>query len=800
MPLTETKRASSKVVCKHCSTPFKPTANRTEFCCSGCQFVHELIAAQGLDRFYDLQNLTLPPVKPLVFQKRDYSWLEELASMAERSAKGGDASMSLELQGISCLGCVWLIERLFQRRQGALSIQIQSALGRVDLRWRPGECDVAEFAGEVQRFGYLLGPFDPQRSAATSGATRKALTPLVRRMGLCGAFAMNAMLFSVPIYFGMTAAAPEYPLFTRMAFLLATLSFLTGGTYFFQRAWQGLRQGALHIDLPIAFGLIAAYAGSVYAWIAGNSEFLYFEFVSTFTFLMLVGRWVQQTAIEKNRNRLLGSQAGPGEVTTASGEKLPATELRAGTVFRVAPGQVVPVRSKLCSEAATLGLEWINGESDARVARLGQLVPSGALNCSQEAIQLEAVETWPESILSTLLRIAPREERQTGLENFLRAYIAVILGIAALGFAAWLFYTYDLVRSLHVLTSILVVSCPCAAGVAVPLADELAATRLRRAGVFIREQSLWARALKVRSILFDKTGTLTLETMGLKNAEAPDGLAALPAAQRSVLLAIVANNLHPVSCCLREILMGEGVVAAPIENELREEVGFGLELAHDGAIWRLGRPGWGNTGEPDSLAHAADCEFTRNGVILARMVFGEQVRADATEEVSLLQRRGQSVHILSGDRPEKVARMAEQLGLNADKCHGGLTPGEKADWVRAYDPAREHTLMIGDGANDSLAFNESFCTGTPAVDRGLLEHKADFYFLGRGLSGVRHLLETASMRNQAVRRVIAFAILYNAVTLILSLCGAMSPLLAAILMPASSLVSIALVFAAMRSQ
>ena len=790
--------------CKHCATPFKPIPERTEFCCAGCQFVYELIAAQGLDQFYDLQNLTLPPVKSLVFQKRDYSWLEDLASIAERNAGGGDASMSLDLQGISCLGCVWLIERLFQRRAGALSIRVQSALGRIDLHWKSGECDVAEFAREVQRFGYLLGPFDPQRPGGAPGAARKALTPLVRRMGLCGAFAMNAMLFSVPIYFGMTSAAPEYVPFTRMAFLLATLSFLTGGTYFFGRAWQGLRQGALHIDLPIAFGLIAAYAGSVYAWLTGNSDFLYFEFVSTFTFLMLVGRWVQQTAIEKNRNRLLGSQAGPGEVITATGEKIAATDLTSGVGYRVLPGQVVPVRSKLISEAATLGLEWINGESDARVARMGQLVPSGALNCSQEPIQLEAIEAWAESILASLLQITPRDERQSGLENFLRTYIAVILAVAAVGFAAWLYQTHDLVRSLQVLTSILVVSCPCAAGVAIPLADEIAASRLRGAGVFIREQSLWARALKVRSILFDKTGTLTLETMALKNADALDGVSALSTAQRSVLLAMVADNLHPVSCCLREVLMAERVPAATLKNEPREEVGFGLELAHDGAVWRLGRPGWNRLAPADSGLQGngpgSDCDFSRDGVVLARMHFGEQVRTDAAEEVALLRRRGLTVHILSGDRPEKVAAMAAQLSLDVGQCHGGLTPGEKAEWVRLADPDRQRTLMIGDGANDSLAFNESFCTGTPAVDRGLLEHKADFYFLGRGLSGVRHLLETAWLRHEAVRRVIAFAVFYNAVALILSLWGLMSPLLAAILMPASSLVSIAIVFSSMRAR
>ena len=520
---------------------------------------------------------------------------------------------------------------------------------------------------------------------------------------------------------------------------------------------------------------------------------------------MLVGRWVQQTAIEKNRNRLLGARTDPGEVTlTDTGAKISATALDAGACYRVAPGQPIPVRSKLISEAATLGLEWINGESEAQTVRRGQLAPSGAINYSHTVIDLEAVESWEASILCLLLRITPKEQRQPLLERFLRTYIGIVLVIAAAGFAAWWWSTHDLILSLQVLISILVVSCPCAAGVAIPLADEIATSRLRNAGVFVREQSLWERALRVRAVLFDKTGTLTLETMGLRN---PEALAALTSPERAMLLALVRDNFHPVSCCLREaLLVGAGQTGsreceqnAGLAPAVVETVGFGLETTHEGAVWRLGRPGWGRADAAETASDSvADCEFSRNGTVLARLRFGEEVRADAADEVGVLHRRGLEIYILSGDRPEKVRAMATRLGLDPARCHGGMTPNEKAGWVRAADPGRDRTLTVGDGANDSLAFNESFCTGTPAVDRGLLEHKADFYFLGRGLNGVRQLLETATLRHRAVRWVVAFAILYNAATLAVSLAGAMSPLLAAILMPVSSLISIALVFAGLR--
>lgn len=272
--------------------------------------------------------------------------------------------------------------------------------------------------------------------------------------------------------------------------MFGTLSFVVGGGYFFNRTWRSLRNHVLHIDLPISLGLVAAYAGSICAWFAGGMNFVYFDFVSIFVFLMLVGRWMQQTAIEKNRNRLLAMQAFVKE---------PDRDLKPGQAYSVGAGEVIPVRSKLLSAGATLGLEWINGESGRRAARAGQIVPSGAVNFSRDAARLEAMESWDDSILSKLLRVSPRDHSQNGgLEKFIKFYIVVILATALAGFAGWLAAGRQLLPALQVMTSILVVSCPCAAGIAIPLADELAATAMRKRGVFVREQSLWTRIVRVK--------------------------------------------------------------------------------------------------------------------------------------------------------------------------------------------------------------------------------------------------------------------------------------------------------------
>lgn len=770
----------TRKVCIHCGTPFRPTAQRPDFCCAGCQFVHDLIAKNGLSQFYELQEGGVQPVKSLVFQKRDYTWLEELVNEAEREPI---AKLRLDLQGLSCIGCVWLIERLFSRKAGALSIRADSTLGQVDLRWESGALDVVEFARELQSFGYLLGPLGKTESTGDRA--------LIVRLGVCGALAMNTMLFTLPSYLGMSTDFAFAPLFQRLSLILSTLSLLIGGSYFFVRTWRSIQQRVLHIDLPISIGLIAAWLGSIYAWTQHSHGFVYFDFVSTFVFLMLVGRWLQQKAVARNRNQLLAAQADPPPVRLTSGEKCAVAELHTGTPYSIDPGQTVPVRSQLESSAATLGMEWINGESDASIAPRGRIVSAGAINCGETAIELKSLETWNESMLAKLLRVTPSgDNRNIALERFIRAYIWIVVSVAIIGFCGWWVATGALLPALQVFISVLVVSCPCASGVALPLCSDLAASRLRAVGVFIRDSALWAKLDHVRKIIFDKTGTLTPSSISLVNPEALDSLTS---EERSVILAIVRDSVHPVSGCLREQLLASGEEALDLGN-VAETIGSGLALNYAGTVWRLGRPEWSVS--ESSQGASGDCIFSRGGITLARFSFGEVARDDAKDEIATLRSRGLETFILSGDRESKVTAMANRLNIPREHCIGELSPDEKAERVRELDS--QDTLYLGDGANDSLAFDAAWCTGTPAVDRGLLEQKADFYFLGRGLIGLRALLQMAATRRNTARAVVAFAITYNVFAIALCLAGLMNPLLAAILMPASSIVSLAIVFFGMR--
>lgn len=810
------RSAGAARLCRHCGVPLATdAAHDAGFCCAGCSYVFRLVHEHGLEGYYKIRDVVVPPVDSVVFQTRDYGWLVELQAVAEKEDEAAGAhgsspaELTLEVQGISCAGCVWLIERLFHQQPGALAIETDAATGRVRLCWARGEFEAVAFARTLQGFNYLLGPPGQEPPMPESRL-------LVRRVGLSAAFSMNIMLFTLPAYFGMSSDFAYASLFGTLSMGFATLSVLTGGMYFLKRAVGALRERSLHIDLPIAVGIVGAYLGSLYGWLSGRETFIYFDFVGAFIFLMLTGRWAQVAAVERNRRRLLSASVRPDKVavimTDGSATDRAVEELRAGDVFMVRSGQVVPVEARLETATATLGTAWISGEADPRECRTGGRVPAGATNLGRSKIRLQALQGWSESLLARLLRPAERNGfRHRFLERVIGGYLVGIFVIASLAGSFWWLKTHDPARTWAVVTAVLVVSCPCAIGLAFPLTDEMATVVLRRCGIFVREADLWPRLARIRKIIFDKTGTLTLETPCLMN---PEALAGFDESERAALLALVRDNAHPVSQCLLENLLAQEAIGTIPAGEVREQTGFGVSLETRAGAWTLGRPGWrGNGGatspslhrgmiepgegaSPPENGEASDAEFCCDGVVRARFRLCDALRRDAVEEIAALRRRGLEIFILSGDRREKVQALARQLGISGTQAVAEASPLMKAAWLERLD--ERDTLMLGDGANDSLAFDAAFARGTPVIHRGVLAAKADFYYLGRNLAGLRRLFEVNEARRRTQAALLVFSVGYNLLAVGLAAAGRMNPLLAAILMPVSSLLTLAIVLGGMR--
>ncbi len=783
------KTAQPRVTCAHCGTPFQPLREE-RYCCQGCAYVAGLLEEGGLERFYELKGTTVvPPVGARVFHEESWEWLEAQVANAENGLARGCAEGDFSIQGISCVGCVWLIEAIFREGKGAVDLAVDTNSARLRLSWEPGAFDAPAFARKLAQLGYRLTPPEHTTEIAASHG-------LARRLGLCGFFLLNTMLFTLPGYLGMEKEFFLAPLFQILAAFFATLSLVTGGSYFFKRAWAALRHRRLHIDLPIALGLMAAYAGSLAGWLAGQAGLLYFDFVATFTFLMLGGRWLQELALEQSRALLNNRESGPGKITLVGGvddgQSIPAESLAEGMDYAVAPGEVVPVASRLQDEAGTVSLEWINGEAEPLAWPRERLLPAGAVNVGLSSLRLCAEEAWADSLLARLLARPMESFHNRRLERVLGIYLGVVLLLALGGGLAWTWLLGQPWAGLQVAISVLVVSCPCALGVALPLADELAAAALRRAGLFVKGADIWERLRRVCCVVFDKTGTLTLETPRLLN---PEVLGMLSAEAFNALHALVSGNLHPVARALQEALLVKMPGLArltPVEaGVLHETVGQGVSWtdARD-VVWSLGRPDWPDAGEAGPSD--AQAVLRRDGDIMATFFLSEDVRDDAREACYSLRNGGLRLALLSGDASERVSRMAERLNIAQADARARCTPEDKAAWLEQNAPG--HALMIGDGANDTLAFNAAVCRGTPVVERALLESSADFFFFGRSLRGLPLLFQVGRQRRSTVASVFALAVTYNLGAVTLCLSGIMHPLLAAILMPISSLASLGLVY------
>jgi Cu2+-exporting ATPase len=528
----------------------------------------------------------------------------------------------------------------------------------------------------------------------------------------------------------------------------------------------------------------------------GSPGLLYFDFVAVFIFLMLLGRRLQEASVAANRQRLLRQDPALQTVETlerggGNCKRQPASVLAAGEEFRLPPGAVMPVAARLCSGRALLSLDWISGEAEPLQYSAGAVIPAGAIHLGSNALTLVACESWSDSLLARLVADDPAKATTSNaatlwLDRTLRIYLSLVLAAAVIGSAAWLWKGAAWTQAAQVFVSVLVVSCPCALGVAVPLAHDMAVARLRAVGLFVRSPDLWGRLLRVRKIVFDKTGTLTLDTPRLLD---PEALALLPAAASRALSTLVTESRHPISAGLREALVSQSLFHPESDRRAEEICGYGLRFEDaEGMAWELRRPVDREAGTQleDETDHA-DTLLTKNAQVAAAFRFAETGRRDAAEIIGGFQKNGLPVFLLSGDREPKVQAMARSLGIPADHAFGRRNPEAKGRWMQARGG---EALFIGDGANDALAAQAASCSGSLAVDRTLLAEHSDFYFLSRSLQPLQLLFETAKLRRTAVRRAFILALIYNFFAMILALTGRMNPLLEAVLMPLSSLATI----------
>lgn len=799
----------SHQTCLHCRAPLPNFSGQVSeaYCCNGCRAAHALIAEAGLGRYYDLSAGAGTPGEA---NPQPMSWLEPLVTTARAvSSDPHRIAVTVDVQGMHCAGCVWLIQALFRKKAGALHLDVNPGIGRLSATYDPDRFDLSAFLADLAQLGYRSGP--PLRDGSSSS------DGLGLRLGIAFAIAMNAMAVSASGYFGLEPNDPGdlYTIFGWVNLVLAVAAFAVGGPVFIRGAYQALKRKSFHLDLPIAIGLVLAFSGSVALFFSGQPERAYFDTLDLFIALMLLGRWAQRRFLERNRRLLLEDDGfDSARVKVLEGGvpvSRPLSAIRPGTRILIAPGELVPCAARLVEDTgADFSLAWITGESDPVAHAPGSAVLAGAHLLGGRARVIECLEPFANSSLHDLLRRPPQAANvgdELGADdpkvrrgtNFWHrvttAYVIVVLAAALAALVAWLYR--DPSRALDVTTAVLVVTCPCAIGLATPLAYELAINRLRRRGLHVRRLGLLDRARNLKAIVFDKTGTLTLGELAVDNPEIIDGL---NEHDRDALSQMVHRSNHPKSRAL-------AVAVSPTElgsYVVEERIGVGLTLREDDHTS-------GQAKEFSLLASedGRDLRFVERGFDvskneyleireIARFTFREIVRADARMQIRQLRELGLEVHLASGDATDRAEAIAHELGIDPAFVHARMKPEDKAALVVELEARVGSTLMIGDGVNDALAFEAATVAGTPAIDRPTLPARADFFLTTRGVGPIAELLIEAKNVRTITQRNLTIAFAYNGIALTAALVGALSPLVSAVAMPLSSLFVLALTIGAQK--
>jgi len=676
---------------------------------------------------------------------------------------------------IHCAGCIAKLEKGLVADSRIAAARVNFTAKRVHLSCL-ADAELPELIGAFSRLGFEAHPIgDGAPDAAAQAADSREL---LRAVAVSGFAMMNIMLLSVSVWSGAAGATRD--LFHWLSAIIALPAIAYAGRPFFRSAARALRHGRTNMDVPISVGVLLVTAISLYET-ATSGPHAYFDGAAMLLFFLLCGRWLDSVMRDRARGgvtALLRNMGAGAMVLDArgAGRWVDAAALAPGMVMLVAAGERLAADGAVTSGATRLDLSLLTGESAPQRVGVDDRVHAGTLNLDAPVL-VKVTAAGADTAIADIARLMG--EAAQGKSRYVRIadraagyYAPAVHALALLAFAGWMAAGYGWHHSLLIAAAVLIITCPCALGLAVPAAQIVAAGELMRRGVLIKDGSALERLSEVDCALIDKTGTLTL------GRPVPIGLDAVAPQHKPLLLALAQASRHPLSEALARALAAEDVPPAPVA-QLRETPGFGVEAEWRGRGIGLGRPRGAIT--DDALA----TELTIGGAAVATIRFADRLRPDARAAVDGLRDAGIAPGIVSGDRAEAVAPVARTLGLTALT---GVSPQGKLAAVARQRAAGHRVLMIGDGLNDGPALAAGHASIAPGSASDAGKNAADCIILGDRLMPAVDAIRMARRTQAIVRQNFALAIGYNIVAVPLAFLGHVTPLVAAIAMSGSSLI------------
>jgi P-type Cu2+ transporter len=711
------------------------------------------------------------------FDLQESGTSDEELLLSSRTLRDGLRQTDLSVPDMHCGGCLQKVEAALGQLDGVAHARANLSTRRVSVIWR-GDTPPPAIA-TLQRSGYSAHLYD-----TAAERSDPVLTELLRALAVAGFAASNIMLLSVAVWSG--AEAETRSLFYWISACIALPTIAYSGQVFFRSAWRSLRHGQTNMDVPISIGVLLAFGMSLYETFQ-HGPHAYFDASVSLLFFLLIGRTLDHVMRARARRAVSGLarlSARGALVLSPDGSRiyLPVDEIAVGMTILLAAGERVPVDGRVIKGRSELDCSLVSGESAPQPAAEGTELQAGLLNLTGP-IEIVATAAAKASFLAEMVRMmeaaeAGRLTYRRIADRAARLYAPVVHATAFLTFIGWMIASGDAHRALTIAIALLIITCPCALGLAVPMVHVVAARRLLEGGIMIKDGSALERLARVDTVVFDKTGTLTDSRPQIGTAADADSEALARAA------AIAAHSRHPFARAVAAMCNAHSSVEL---DTVTEYAGAGLEARSGDTVYRLGRPDWA-TADTTSDDSDAAVVLSADGKGIAAFRFDENLRAGAQEAVAELTRQRVRVEMLSGDGERRVSDIAHRLGV---AFVARARPADKVSRLAALRQDGCKVLMVGDGLNDAPALLAANVSMAPASAAEIGRNAADLVFLRENLQAVPQAIAIARQAAKLVKQNFGLAVAYNVVAIPVAVLGQVTPLMAAVAMSLSSVMVVA---------
>lgn len=706
---------------------------------------------------------------------------DEIA-VASRSLGNGLHQSVLSVPDMHCAACIGAIEKTLSSLDGIRMARANLSTRTVTVNWLTEQGQPPAMVEALQKIGFAS--HIPSNEIETDDGAHASL---VSRLAVAGFCSMNIMLLSVSVWAGADPATRQA--FHLISAALACPAVFYSGSVFYISATRALVHGRVNMDVPVSIGIVLSFVLSLYDALSGASH-AYFEASTSLVFVLLVGRVLDNSMRRKAKSAVaaLARMTPRGANLVAEGgaiDYIALSDIKPGMQLLVPAGGRCPVDGTVVDGKSETDPSIVTGESRWKSVRPGCDVRAGELNMLAPFVVRASVHA-SQSLLSEIGRMLQEAENARSRYRRLadRAaglYAPIVHSLSALAFAGWIIISGDPHLSLTIAISVLIITCPCALGLAVPMVQVVLARRLFERGVMATDGSAYERLNEIDTVVFDKTGTLTTGRPTLLNGHEI-------AAEHLVLAGSLAQiSRHPMAVTILTAFRRAGLKSVSVANA-SERAGLGIEGSYCGDVYRLGRGDWAATNGSEA-SMLGSTVLSKNGRPIASFQFGETIRPGAAEFVRFLKKRGVGVAVFSGDSESAVQSVSEQLGIADYRFR--LMPGDKAAGLQDLQAQGRKTLMIGDGINDAPALKAANVSMAPSTASEIGRSAADFIFVDESLAAAQDTIDAACRAHRLIRQNFALAALYNLISLPIALAGFVTPLAAALAMSTSSLIVVA---------